>query len=275
MASLNAGPEYYAAEGRYAVAKTPEDKLEALQEMLRLCPKHKGSQSIIADIHNKMARCRKEQARIEAVKKARKGGGGDFIRKQGAAQVALLGFANTGKSYLLDTLTAAHAHSTPAPFETLSLQPGMMNYRGVQIQLLDTPSIHPGNKSMIFSIARNADLVLVLFNDESEKHFYEGMKAKRLLFATSRDGTEALKQRIYDSLGLIRIFTRNPKTGKADDKPVALFKDARTVSDAARQIHKDFASATARVWGSTKFAGQQVRGSYPLEDGDLLELQVR
>ncbi|PIT85753.1 hypothetical protein COU36_01480 [Candidatus Micrarchaeota archaeon CG10_big_fil_rev_8_21_14_0_10_59_7] len=29
------------------------------------------------------------------------------------------------------------------------------------------------------------------------------------------------------------------------------------------------------MWGSTKFAGQQVRGSYQLEDGDLLELQIR
>jgi len=275
MASLNAGPEYYAAEARYSEAKTPEDKLEALQEMLRFCPKHKGSQSIIADIHNKMARARKEQAREEAVKKARKGGGGDFVKKQGAAQVALLGFANTGKSFLLKTLTAAHSSSKPAPFETLFVVPGMMEFGGVQIQLLDTPSIHPGNKSMIFSIARNADMALVLLNDESEKHFYEGMTAKRLMFATSRDGTDALKQRIYDALGLIRVFTRNPKTGKADDKPVALFKEARTVSDAARQIHKDFASASARVWGSTKFAGQQVRGSYQLEDGDLLELQVR
>ena len=50
MASVNASPEYYAAERKYGEAKTPEDKIKVLEEMLRLAPKHKASHSLLAEI---------------------------------------------------------------------------------------------------------------------------------------------------------------------------------------------------------------------------------
>ena len=115
MASLNAGPEYYAAEGRLSNAKTNEEKMEALQAMLRHCPKHKSAQSILMEIRTKMAKIRKEEEKAQHRKSARKSSRAS-VRKQGAAQVVFVGFVNSGKSALLNALTNAHVKSTEVPF---------------------------------------------------------------------------------------------------------------------------------------------------------------
>jgi hypothetical protein len=46
----NLTPQYRAAEERFRQAVTPEEKLEALQEMLATLPKHKGTEKMQADI---------------------------------------------------------------------------------------------------------------------------------------------------------------------------------------------------------------------------------
>ncbi len=288
MASLNAGPEYYAAEGKYRDAKTDEEKLRWLNEMLSLCPKHKGSQSILADIRDKISRIHAEQAREvkrEAARKAARSARGtsDFVKRAGAAQVALVGAANSGKSFVLNALTNGHAHSesTPVPFETQHAVPGIMVFEKVQIQLVDTPSVTMQNKGTIYSIARAADLTVVLVNDESERTAFSDLNAKRTLFASSREDAAALKKKIYDALGLVRVFTKNPRDphGKPDyEHPIALFPGNATVIDAAREIHKELARdfAFGRVWGSSaKFAGQQVGADYALRDGDVIEIHLK
>ena len=289
MASLNAGPEYYAAEARYRDAKTDEEKLKYLNLMLSLCPKHKGSQSIIADIHDKITRIHAGQAREvkrEAQRKAsrRASGSSDFVKRAGAAQVALIGRENTGKSFLLNALTNARADSTPVPFETKHAIPGIMVNEKVQLQLIDTPSLTQQNKGIVYSIARAADLAVVLLQDakdSEEKASYAELNAKRTLYASSREfEPEDLRKKIYDALELVRVFTKNPKDphGKTDlNHPIALFPGKATVIDAAREIHKELASgfAFARVWGGGKFAGQQVGADYVLRDGDVIEIHLK
>ena len=56
---INAGPEYQKAEVEYSFARTPEDKLKALQKMLTLAPKHKGSESLLAEIKTKISKLKK------------------------------------------------------------------------------------------------------------------------------------------------------------------------------------------------------------------------
>lgn len=284
MASLNAGPEYYAAEQRYREAVGYEEQMIALQEMLKFCPKHKGAHSILSEIKTKMARLRKDQEKEKAKKRSRKSKG-DFLKRQGGAQVCLLGFVNSGKSALVNALTSANFASTRAPFETAVATPAMMKYEKVQIQLLDTPSIHDGNKALLFAMARNADLALVIIDESQgareQEEFFSSLRCRRRLTLYSKNDlverADSLKKEIYDALEIIRVFTKATR-GKVDlSRPIILFKNARKVRDVARQVHKDFYKnlKCARVWGSSRFDGQQVSPDYKLEDGDAVELQLK
>jgi len=283
MASLNAGPEYYHAEEKYHDAGTIEEKIAALQEMLKFCPKHKAAHSILTDIKSKLGRYRKEAVREELAKRGRKGGGSSgFVRKQGGAQVIVLGFPNSGKSVLVNLLAGTRLASTDTPFETKQAAPAMMDYNRVQIQLVDTPSGHEGNKLLLFAMARAADLALVLIDGTqdvaAQKAFFGSLKHKRRLdLHLHRDAEKhagEIRDKIYSSLRIVRVFTRS-KNGK-DDRPIVLFEGATAVRDAARTIHKDFFEhlKCARVWGSTRFPGQQVGASYALRDGDTVELEM-
>jgi len=291
MASLNASPEYYNAEGRYSEAKTSEEKLDALQEMLKLAPKHKAAHALLSEIKKKIARLRKEKVRDEIKAKQRKSSAGDFVKKQGV-QIALLGWPNAGKTALLNALCGLSLPSTSTPFETAKPQPGAWVYEKVQIQVLDLPSATDDNKARIYALARPADLAVVIVgpdqNVEAQEAFFKDLRNEKILFCISKSGKregfysydvhslDALKRKAFDSLEVIRVFTKTPKEKPDMEHPIVLFKRKRTVLDAAKEIHKDFASLKyARVWGSAKFAGQQVSGDYELQDNDVIELHLK
>ena len=112
----NLSPEYKAAESSLRKARDPKERLEWLREMLRTIPKHKGTEHLQADIKARI----KDLA--EEFERARKGGGHGgpalVIRPEGAAQLALLGPPNSGKSSLHARLTGSNAHVAPYPFTT-------------------------------------------------------------------------------------------------------------------------------------------------------------
>ncbi len=295
MASVNASPEYYAAEKDYSDAKTPEDKLAALEKMLSLAPKHKSSHSLLADIRHKMARIKKEQEKEVIKAKQRKTGSSEFVKKQGV-QIALLGQANSGKTALFNVLTGLRGKSTQAPFETAIPKPGAWEYEKIQIQVLDLPSVTEENKGKVYSYARNADLALIVLDGNGDlplqESFFKDVRNEKIFFACSKNAKAEgvfsydvfsqksvleLKKKLYESLDVIRVFAKTPKEAAKYDKPIVLSKKARTVLDAAKEIHKDFSENLkfAKVWGSAKFAGQQVSGDYVLKDGDVVELHLK
>ena len=47
---------YFEAEKRFRDGKTPEEKIEALEEMLAVMPKHKGTDKLKADLRRKIAK---------------------------------------------------------------------------------------------------------------------------------------------------------------------------------------------------------------------------
>ncbi|NLN06077.1 MAG: TGS domain-containing protein [Firmicutes bacterium] len=155
----NLTPQYHAAEARYKKAGTPEEKLEALQEMLATIPKHKGTEKLQADIKRRLSQLREEAQQ----RKKQKGGYNPFhVEKQGAGQVVLTGFPNTGKSALVATLTRAKVKVADFPFTTTIPASGMMPYEDILIQLVDTPpltadDLPPG----LAGTLRNADLLLL------------------------------------------------------------------------------------------------------------------
>ena len=163
----NLTPQYYEAEEAFRSATTVEDKIAALEEMLAVIPKHKGTDKIQADLRKRLSKLRKEG---ETSQGGQKQDDPYLIDKQGAGQVCLLGFPNTGKSSLVETLTNANVKVAPYPFSTPLPQPGMMPYEDIKIQLIDTPPITTEGIPGPFSTTiRNSDLVIIftdLANDE-------------------------------------------------------------------------------------------------------------
>ena len=140
----NLSPEYKAAEAAFRKAREPRERLAGLREMLRTIPKHKGTERLQADIK---ARIKELSDEIDV---GRRGGGHGgpslVVRPEGAAQIALIGPPNAGKSLLHARLTASGAHAAPYPFTTQFPLPGMMPYEDVHFQLVDLPAIasqHP------------------------------------------------------------------------------------------------------------------------------------
>jgi hypothetical protein len=164
----NLPPEYFDAEKRFRQASSPAEKVLALEELIATIPKHKGTDKLRGDLRRKLSQLRKE---AETLRRSRKGGRGDLyvIEKEGAAQVALVGFPNSGKSSLLASLTNATPVIADYPISTLAPLPGMMPYEDIQIQLVDLPPI--GNESTdgwVSGILRITDALLLVLDSTED-----------------------------------------------------------------------------------------------------------
>lgn len=155
----NLPPEYFEAEKRLKEAATPQEKVVALEELISTVPKHKGTDKLRAEMRRRLSQLREEAAR------RKKSGKGDLytVEKQGAAQVALAGFANSGKSSILKSLTNANPAVADYPVSTVRPLSGMMPFEDIQFQLVDLPPI--GNESTdgwVSGILRVADALLLV-----------------------------------------------------------------------------------------------------------------
>ncbi len=94
---------------------------------------------------------------------------------------------------------------------------------------------------------------------------------------TERQGLERLGPVLFETLGLIRVYTKEPSARDFSDKPFTLHKGA-TLADLAKSIHTDFAKefAFAKVWADRLvFSPQKVGLNFVLEDGDGVEIHVK
>jgi uncharacterized protein len=158
----NLPPVYFEAEKRFREAKTPESKIEALEEMLTIMPKHKGTDKLRADLRRRIAKL-KEQAQ------QKKGGArrdtAYLIEKEGASQIAVIGAPNTGKSALVAALTNATPEVAEFPHTTWKPTPGMAPYENIQFQLVDTPPITRDYLDpWMADLMRRADMLLVMLD---------------------------------------------------------------------------------------------------------------
>ncbi|HUG99478.1 MAG TPA: TGS domain-containing protein [Gammaproteobacteria bacterium] len=135
----NVTPEYKKAEEAYRKAREPKERLECLRQMLSTIPKHKGTEHLQADIKSRIKDLTEELAGPK--KGGRRGGPALAIRPEGAAQIALLGPPNSGKSALHLRLTGSRAQPGPGPFITQYPEPGMLPCEDIAFQLLDLPSM--------------------------------------------------------------------------------------------------------------------------------------
>ncbi len=158
----NLPPPYKNAEARFRAASTTEDKITAIQEMMALCPKHKGTDHVRANLRRRLSRLKMEQ--LQSRKKGRSGPS-YHIPKEEAPQVVLIGTPNVGKSQIVVATTNATPEVANYPFTTRTPQPAMMPYRDIYIQLVDIPPLSPEHiDAWVPEIIRNADVGLVVLD---------------------------------------------------------------------------------------------------------------
>jgi len=275
----NLSPEYLEAEREYKAARTPAEKIAALERMLATIPKHKGTEKLQADIKRRLSQTRKEAQQ-------KKGGthAAPFylIEKEGAGQVVLIGPPNAGKSQLVSRLTNARPEVADYPFTTRLPTPGMMNFEDIQIQLVDLPPVAPEfTESWLPQVLRYADLgVLVVDVNDSAvldgiefvhrkleewrvrppgllvankadlpgarenfsvlEELYGARQPCLLVSALGGENLDRFARAVFDALGLVRVYTKAPGK-KADLTAPYVARRGDTVLEVARMVHKDFA----------------------------------
>ena len=375
-------------------AHTPQEKLKKMQEFLSCVPQHKGTLKLRGQIKKKMALIRKDMEDKKR-KGTGKGGGGPklFIEKEGAAQVALLGMTNVGKSSLLAALTNANVEVSATPYTTRQPAPSIMNYLDVQFQIVEAPAVMEGSADgrawgpVTLGLARNADGVILMVDlssdpvgqlelvlaeleksrvlvskpsgrvdidrrhagaalriilvgrlvdcsirdvedllrgykisdaivrisgdvslDDVEDAIFESTIYKpALVVANKLDlkgaqanlrvlkryvngklpviavscerkiGLDELGSALFESLGVIRIYTKEPGMKVHSDHPFALRRGA-TVNDLAKNIHKEFVVnfLFAMVWAKRlPFSPKKVGLNFVLDDGDIVEIHTK
>lgn len=173
----NLTPDFRAAETGFRQAREPTERLHWLREMLRTIPKHKGTDHLQADIKGRIKQLTEELAAPK--KGGARSGPETLIRPEGAAQIALLGPPNVGKSALHGRLTGSHAPVGPFPFTTQFPQPGMLPFEDIAFQLIDLPPIVPDHLiSWLGSALQPTDGALLVV-DVADPACLEGVLALR------------------------------------------------------------------------------------------------
>lgn len=157
----NLTPEYFKAEKWYKSATANDEKILALERMLAVMPKHKGTDHLKADL-------RKKLSKLKDAGTQKKGGSHVdifHVPRSGAGQIVLLGTPNCGKSSIIAALTNAKVNVADFPFATGGPVPGMVTFEDIHIQLVDMPPITadysaPGQVGTY----RNCDLVAIVID---------------------------------------------------------------------------------------------------------------
>jgi len=155
----NLTPQYHEAEAKFRAAVTAEEKLAALEEMLAVIPKHKGTEKLQADIKRRISKLKQKEA------SSGRGRHGVFyhVEKEGAGQIIVTGYPNSGKSLIVRRLTNAEPEVADYPFTTRRPLPGMMEFEDILIQLVDSPPIiKDGAENWVVAMPRSADAVLLV-----------------------------------------------------------------------------------------------------------------
>src|SRR3974377_953606 len=146
------------------------EKIKEIQDQIHRTQINKATEFHIGLLKAKIATLKREQEDNIHGKTVHSGGEnvGFDVKKAGDATVVLIGLPSVGKSTLLNRLTNAKSRVASYQFTTLTVVPGLMDYRGARIQVLDLPGIIEGAASgkglgkRVLAVARNADLILFI-----------------------------------------------------------------------------------------------------------------
>ncbi|KYK21214.1 GTP-binding protein [Thermoplasmatales archaeon SM1-50] len=144
-----------------------EQQIKAIEDEIFKTQKNKATEHHIGKLKAKIARLRELSEKRKSTKRKAKG---FSVRKSGDVTVGIVGFPSVGKSTLLNQLTAADSKVADYDFTTIMTIPGMMKYKGAEIQLLDLPGLIVGASKgrgrgrEVISAVRNVDLLLLMID---------------------------------------------------------------------------------------------------------------
>ena len=173
----NLPPQYFEVERRYREAKAIPEKIKALESMMAIMPKHKGTDKLRGQLRSKLSKLKMELEKKGGMERR----GSVFnVKREGTAQVLLLGFSNVGKSQLVSALTNASTEVADYSFTTRKPIPGMVPFENIQIQLVDVPPINfEIGEAWLSPMVRNADALIIMVDlDNDPLAQMEGVLAK-------------------------------------------------------------------------------------------------
>ena len=307
MASTNQSPAYHKAQGRFLSAQTLEEKISALEEMIRECPKHKSSENMLANL-----KTRYKKLKAQLIRSKKSGKGGKTRIKKEEMQAVIIGFTNVGKSSLLSVLTNARpkiSQGENISFTTKLPEVGMVNYSsGIQVQLIEIPAF----KSEYYdkSLVNTADAILILvksidqineikkeldkakgkkivvfgkvdlIDEQTKRKIDANLQSKKhnfvLISAKTNEGLDELKNKVFQVFDKIRIYTKEPKKEKSK-RPIVMKKNS-AVRDVAEKILTGLSNKIkeTKIWGpSSKFSEQVVGLNHKLKDLDVVEFKTK
>lgn len=280
--ATNAGLEYSLAEKEFGNAKTTEEKIKAMEEMLRLAPSHKSAEKLQMQLKQRLSKLKAQKE-----KSSKKSGGKSInIKREGAARVVIVGVTNSGKSTLLTKLTNAHPEIAEYEFTTKEPEVGIMDYKGIKVQIIEIPAIienfsYAKKGPEFLNLIKDSNLIILISRNQKEKdlvikELWNNHISNNIIYYENQD-IEEMKELIWKNLRLVYVYTKMP--GKNPDFPPVALPKGSLVEDLAQKVHKDFLKdfQFARILGkSSKFSqGQQVGLKHVLQDGDIVEIHTK
>ena len=143
------------------------EKIKQIEEEIARTQVNKATERHIGLLKARKAKLMREQEEQALKASGKANDDGYAVKKTGDATVVLIGLPSVGKSTILNQVTNAKSKVGAYDFTTLTVVPGLMEYRGAKIQVLDLPGIIAGaaqGKGLgkrVLSVARAADIILV------------------------------------------------------------------------------------------------------------------
>jgi small GTP-binding protein len=156
---------------------TIEEQIQSLEDEITGTKYNKATSGHIGKLKAKIAALKKKREKAQAHSKSGGGADGFEVKKSGDATVALVGFPSVGKSSLISLLTDVESEAAGFAFTTLTCIPGVMDYKGAKIQILDLPGLikgaaeGKGRGREILNVIRSCDMVLYVVDPFQKSHF--------------------------------------------------------------------------------------------------------
>lgn len=298
---INAHFEYLKAEQEYQKSSNDETRLLALEKMLKTMPTHKSAENL-----RKNLRTRYKKLKEGLNKKSKKSKSSRKKIKKAEMRAVLIGLTNSGKSSILKIFTNTNPKIASYGFTTVEPEIGILNYEGCGIQIIDLPPIASENFDK--GIVNSADVLLIvvekiheiehvldsiknlnenakkiivfnkidLYDENTKRKISETLKSKKYNFVLTsiitKEGIDELKQKIFGSFKVIRIYTKH--IGKKQDNVPVILPPNSTLEEVAEKTLHGYSKKVkyAKIWGpSSKFPGQKVGLKHIVKDKDIIE----
>lgn len=149
-----------------------------------------------------------------------------------------------------------------------------LGIKKLQVANLYPSAENPLTEKKMIIVANKLDQPNALFGIEILKELI-GERPIIQVSVNKGIGLEELKIKIFESLEVIRVYTK-PQGKPPDLTDPVILKLGSTVLDAAKTLHKEFAERLkyARLWDNKEHHGQMVERNYILKDKDIIEFHV-